>query len=241
MGATTTRIAGDRTYEYKDGVWYLIEEEDTVGQGDAHAMLAIALFDMLQELLWDHPLARVFFDIFLHWDKTDGDLCVAPDLVVFPQIDDPARGRSALYLWEEASRPVFVLEVLSTSSRDTDPDEKLRVYQDDLGVPEYFICDPMDGAQQVWGHRLEVGEYREIEPDEQGRVWSEELRAWFGPDELGDMQVWDASGRRMSRHVAAVREREAERQRAEAAEARTRELEAALRRMQDAGNDEPKA
>lgn len=267
MADTLTRVEGDRAYEYKDGVWYLIEEEDQVAQGDWHAVLARALWEMLEELLRPHPLARVFFDIFIHWDKTKSDRCLAPDLVVFPRIE--RRNCKAMYLWDEASMPVFVLEVLSDKTRSRDLNLKLRAYQDEMRVPEYFMCDPTDGEQQVCGFRLVDWKYQPIEPDERGRVWSEELRAWFGPDELGDMQIWDASGRRMARHeealdereaerlradaerlraeaaleqaASAARERDAERGRAEAAETRAREMEAALRRLRDARNDEPAA
>lgn len=257
MAATATRLDGDRFYELKDGVWYLIEDEENMGQGDPHALMAIALFEMLKELLRGLPLARVFHDIFIHWDKARGDGCVAPDLAVFPRMEP--RERSAIYLWEEASWPIVVVEVLSKNTKAKDRGEKLRTYQDKLRVPEYFICDPTEGAQKVWGHRLVDGKYRQIAPDDRDRVWSEELHAWFGPDEGGMLQVWDASGRRMSRHELTLEERDearaerdAERQRAEAAlreaseqaqwreaaEARARELEETVRRLQTSRDGE---
>jgi Uma2 family endonuclease len=260
MTSTETRVEGNRAYELKDGIWYLIEDDEHMGQGDPHVILLNALFNMLLDLLRDHPLAHVFQDIYIHWDKTQGSLCLAPDLAVFPRIEP--RERRSVYLWEEASRPVFVLEVLSSSTADQDWGDKLIRYRDDLRVAEYFICDPKEGEQKVWGHRLVDGEYRGIIAREDGRVWSEELQAWFGQDEAGMLHVWTRDGRQLRWHVAAVEyaeevvverdeaiaerdaqrqraeealaQREAQRLRAEAAETRARELEEMVRRFQAA-------
>lgn len=259
MPETMTRAVGNRFYELKDGIWYLIEDEENMGQGDPHALLAIALFNMLEELLRDRPLSRIFHDIYIHWDRAKGDLCVAPDLAVFPTMEP--RERRSIYLWEEASWPIVVVEVLSESTRQHDLHDKLKQYRDDLHVPDYFVCEPREGAQEVWGYRLAGGQYREIEPDEHGRVWSEQLQAWFGMDEEGMLAVWDGSGKQMSRHGvtvaerdevraerdAAQAERDSQRQRAEAAEhvaaeaeARARALEEELQRLRgsSAGNAE---
>src|SRR5205823_3169278 len=124
------------------------------------------------------------------------------DLVMFPEAS--AGNRQAIYLWEEASRPVFVLEVLSHTRHDQDPRKNPRLYQDDLRVPEYFVCDPMLDYPRAWGYRLVGGQYQQIEAGRDGRVWSEELRAWFGTDESGQVRVWDERGRRMLRHREAV-------------------------------------
>lgn len=241
--------------EWVKGVWYAIEEDEYVSEGNWHAIVLTALFDKVRYLLRDRPLARAFMDVMVHWHEGTDNPKLAPDLTVLPVVEDPKRKRGSLRLWEEASWPVFVLEVLSESTEIKDFNEKFEVYQERLRVPEYFICDPDPDRQVVWGYRLEGGIYQEIEEGEHGRVWSEQVGGWFGVDEEGMIQVWDSDGVRVPGHEEAVdgfatarQERDAARQeldaaarRAEMAETQLRELQEALQRREppDAGAPAP--
>lgn len=231
-------------YEEVNGVLYPVTEETPVVQSNWHVSTVMAAHEMIWALLRDRPGETLFSDILLYWDEGDPKKRVAPDLVVFPEIACPEDLRRAIFLWNEASRPTFVLEVLSESTMVDDLTTKAAIYSDVLGVAEYFLCDPEAQPMQVWGYRLHEGAYEAIRRDERGRLWSAELRAWLGPDDYGMLQVWDESGAAMPRYETALRRAEEERRRlnearsraieerrrAEAAEERIRALEEELRR-----------
>lgn len=219
-----------------DGVLYPYTEEVPVVQSNWHVDAILAAVFMLRALLRDRPTAVAFTDIFVYWERGTPRKKIAPDVLVLPVVEHPERERKALYLWRERSRPNFVMEFLSQSSQEEDLESKMALYQDVLRIPEYFICDPVQ-PMELFGMRLVDGAYVEVAPNEDGRLWSEQLRGWLGTDDLGRIQVWDAEGQAIPRYEEALAEREAalhlaqeERRRREAAEARVRELEDALRR-----------
>ena len=91
---------------------------------------------------------------------------------------DPAP-RTSWVAWREGGRlPNVIVEVLSRSTKPIDRGPKVRLYQDVLRTPEYFLFDP-DGGQ-LEGHRLVEGLYRAIEPDAAGRLSSRELALALG-------------------------------------------------------------
>ena len=91
---------------------------------------------------------------------------------------DPAP-RTSWVAWREGGRlPNVIVEVLSRSTKPIDRGPKVRLYQDVLRTPEYFLFDP-DGGQ-LEGHRLVEGLYHAIEPDAAGRLSSRELALALG-------------------------------------------------------------
>ncbi len=230
-------------YEEIDGVrypWY--EEDDSMVQSDRHGLTIAEAINMVSAVLRDRPTARVFTDVFLFWEKGSPQKRHAPDLFVLPEVDRPERERKSVKLWLERSRPVFVLEVLSERSAHHDFGEKYDAYEAEIGIPEYFIVDPTPRPVYVRGYRLEEGGYLPIASDEEGRVWSETLGAWWGASEGGTLQLWDAQGRPVPRYgeavdriAAAERRAEDETRRRVEMEARVRELEEALRQQKEQG------
>ncbi|HET6384042.1 MAG TPA: Uma2 family endonuclease [Armatimonadota bacterium] len=244
--------------EMIDGVLYPYEEEEPVVQGNWHAETVIEIVNCAQGLFADRPDTGIFTDIFVFWWEGDSARKFAPDLIILPSIEEPERERKSVYLWQEKSRPIFVVEVYSPKTAEEDTGPKMELYQNELKIPEYFLCRRLAQMLDIWGYRLMDGEYQPIEPDKDGRIFSEQLEAWAGSDEKGRFQFWDKSGRviagyaRVSEQAreeaarakreAARAKREAERARREArraakaeelrekAEARVRELEEELRR-----------
>jgi len=229
--------------------WY---EEETVVQGDWHGLTVVEAMNMVSGLLRERPGARAFSDTFLYWEEGNPRKRHAPDLFVFPEVDRPERERKSVRLWQEVSRPVFALEVLSEGTTHEDFGRKYDDYQNEIRIPEYFLCDPAPRPMRLWGYRLSQGVYTAIELDEQGRLWSEGLRAWLGTDDSGMLRIWDAEGRPMPRYQDALRlaeearrqaeeqahraeeqahRAEEERRLREAAEIRLREVEEELRRL----------
>ncbi len=93
------------------------------------------------------------------------------------------RKRNSWVVWEEGGKaPDLVIELLSDTTAHKDRNEKKLIYQDKLQVPEYFLFDPLNGDLE--GFRLRDRIYQPIQPDERGRLISEQcqlaLTRWEG-------------------------------------------------------------
>src|SRR5262249_750616 len=88
------------------------------------------------------------------------------------------RKHNRLYylVWEEGRGPNVVLELTSKTTRREDVSKKFNLYQDVLGVGEYFLFDPFADYLKPpeQGFRLVNGKYARIEPVA-GRLPSEVL------------------------------------------------------------------
>jgi Uma2 family endonuclease len=155
---------------------------------------------------------------------------------------DPDRERKAWIAWEEGGRlPDVIVELLSPSTAKKDRTEKRDLYARVFRTAEYFLCDPE--TREIEGLRLAGRFYRPIPPDENGRLWSEQLGVSFGPwhgvveRRTGDwVRLFHSDGtlvptREEAQYQRAETERdraEAERQRADAAEAELARLRVLL-------------
>jgi Uma2 family endonuclease len=92
---------------------------------------------------------------------------------------DPDRERKSWISWEEGGRlPDVIFEMLSPSTAKKDRTEKRDLYARVFRTAEYFLCDPETGTLE--GLRLAGRFYQPIPPDENGRLWSEQLGAFLG-------------------------------------------------------------
>jgi Uma2 family endonuclease len=100
----------------------------------------------------------------------------APDL--FAVLGVPKRERKSWVIWAEGGKgPDVVIELLSDSTAAVDKGKKKQIYQDLVRVPEYYWYHPATG--EFAGFALRDGEYRPIEADLQGRLWSKKLDLWL--------------------------------------------------------------
>ena len=171
-----------------------------------------------------------------------------PDLLVAFDVSPAKYEASNGYIVSEQGKaPDFVLEVASESTATADLNEK-RDYYAMIGVLEYWRFDRTGEhyGTRLAGERLEGGAYRPIPRDE---LPSGDLQG-YSPA-LGvnlravarDLEFCDpATGRPIAtfeseraRANTAEAERDAQRMRADIAEARIRELEEQLRRRQQSG------
>lgn len=91
------------------------------------------------------------------------------------------RLRKSWVVWEENGKyPNLIIELLSSSTAKTDRNLKKELYQDNFRTPEYFWFDPY--TLEFQGFRLENNKYREIQPNNRGWRWSEELELYLGVD-----------------------------------------------------------
>lgn len=91
---------------------------------------------------------------------------LGPDVYVV--LDADSYPRPSWVIWDEGKAPEVVLEVLSESTHRRDRGEKKRIYQDDIGVEEYFWYDPLTG--ELAGFRRRDGRYEPLAPDAAGRL-----------------------------------------------------------------------
>jgi len=141
---------------------------------------------------------------------------------------DPSRERKVWIAWEEGGRlPDVIFEMLSPSTAKKDRTEKKDLYARVFGTAEYFLYEPETGKLE--GFRLAGRFYQPIAPDEHGRLWSEQLGAsvglWHGEVE-GKPDDWVRLFRPDGSLIPT--KGEAERQRADAAEAELARLRALL-------------
>ena len=157
---------------------------------------------------------------------------VSPDVYLAFGVEAEAIRRRKLYLpWEVGKPPDWVLEVASSSTGAEDIGRKRAIYAR-IGVPEYWRFDPQDGeyhGARLAGDRLVGGKYRPIAlttvPDG--------ILKGYSPV-LGLSLCWDDNWPRLydpaaNRYLETWQQERAARL---AAEARIRQLEAALRRRQ---------
>lgn len=157
-----------------------------------------------------------------------------PDLFISFNADPELyRINNGYVVSEQGKPPEFVLEIASPSTRENDNGEK-RLFYANLGVLEYWRFDEEDSEASVKlaGERLENGEYTPLEVVSR----EEGLLEGFSPAlglclrwEQGTLQWYDPEGQKYIATAAA------ERQLREAAEARVRELEAEISRLQGEG------
>ncbi len=94
-----------------------------------------------------------------------------PDVFVVQGVE--RRERKSWVVWQEGKGPDVVIELLSETTAAKDKEEKKRIYQDRLRVPEYFWYDPFSGE---WaGFTLRGGRYEPMAEDAAGRLISQQL------------------------------------------------------------------
>jgi Uma2 family endonuclease len=98
----------------------------------------------LNRLLDAHALAHGIADVF----ELPADLEVEPGQLTIPDLFVLPLGTS-FHRWEDAPRPLLVVEVLSPSTARYDRGLKRRFYQR-AGVPEYWIVDVDARVVERW-------------------------------------------------------------------------------------------
>jgi Uma2 family endonuclease len=138
-----------------------------------------------------------------------------PDFFLVKQTQK--RPRNSWVVWEEDGKyPNLIIELLSTSTADTDRNLKKNLYQDHFHTPEYFYFSP--DSLEFAGFKLVGSEYKEIAANDNGWRWSQELGLYLGI-ESGKLRYFTANGSLVptpeEAALQAQLELEQERQRAE--------------------------
>ncbi|MCG5060216.1 MAG: Uma2 family endonuclease [Limnoraphis sp. WC205] len=100
-----------------------------------------------------------------------------PDFFVV--LNTERKPRNSWVVWEEGGKyPNVIIELLSPSTANVDRTTKKKIYQDIFRTPDYFWFSP--NTLEFQGFHLVDGEYQELQPNETGRLWSQQLQLFLG-------------------------------------------------------------
>ena len=141
-------------------------------------------------------------------------------------------------VWKEGGRyPDIIIELSSPTTVHIDRTVKKELYRDVFRTRDYFCYDP--DSQKLEGWRLDQGQYVELTPSPEGRLWCAELGLWLGTwvgEYLGQRTTWlrffTAGGNVVEVFAEAERKRaDAERKRADEERNRADAQDAELARL----------
>lgn len=228
---------------------YLLEE-DEMGESEAQFQLIRYLVAVLEWL----SLAKnwkISGNLELtHRGVRNSQHKITPDISVYKNFTMPAQEKWRLKSWNiERSQvaPAVVFEISSNSTWQSDivpgEDNKPAIYGR-LGIKEYFAFDPNDppvwrntGGRRLLGWRYENGQAVELQPDEQGQLWSEELDSWLKVDGVY-LRLYDRDNNlRLTETEANKRDKELIKQENELKDQRIAELERLVRELRSNGSN----
>ena len=227
---------------YRDDDGFLLE--DGMSQINQHQTQTSQWCYVLKRRL---PTATVCADLPLHYDETDVDKTLVPDLFVALGAP-PDEEREGYRLWESAV-PDLVIEMLSKTTWRNDAGSKRRTYEH-WGVREYWLFDRLGKLPTpLVGLRLRDGHYREIDADAAGRKRSDVLGLDLyvhdrqlrfrdpatGEDLRNYDQAEDRADKEKSRANAEKERADAAKERADAEKRRADALERELARLRMRG------
>ena len=140
----------------------------------------IILFLSCLELLWrdrNDFYAAANLTVYYSPNQLKSEYFRGPDFFVV--LGTEKKTRKSWVVWEEDGKyPNVIVEVLSESTADTDKTTKKKIYQDTFRTPDYFLFDPEN--LELAGFHLVDGKYEELEPNERGHLWSQQLGLYLG-------------------------------------------------------------
>ena len=216
------------------------QEEDVFMPSEAHERLRNYLYNVLSALLDENAKAVILSDTNVAWDDPEIKPH-RPDLAVIFEVQTK-RNWSTFDVKAEGTRPALIIEITSPATRSVDFQEKYDQYEQ-LRVPFYVIIDAIPRRRRVTyelkGYRLTADGYVPLLLDARGWLWLEPVRAWLAVVD-GAVICYDEQEQRMQSYAAEARARKNAEKRAvreaqarAAAEARTAELEARLRQLEE--------
>lgn len=158
----------------------LVSSDDMPMDSEWHRRAMNLLIDCIDSHLRDRTDYYCGGDMFIYFSEQQArnrDFNGPDFFFVWDRPRQPPREWWAI--WEEEFRfPNVIIELLAPSTRKIDLGHKKDVYQDIFQTPDYFCYDP--DTEELFGWSLQAGSYHELEPNERGQLWSEQLGLWVG-------------------------------------------------------------
>lgn len=171
----TTTIVPTKSAISKE-IYYPDGDGKPMAESDLHRHVMNHCTESLEYFFSGRDDVYVAGNNFLYYVEGTPRRVVSPDCyVVFGVSPHP---RKSYKVWNENGHlPSVVIEITSDSTRNQDVESKYDLYQDVLGIPEYFMFDPTADYidSQLIGFRLTDQGYEPIPSDSYGRLHSEQL------------------------------------------------------------------
>jgi Uma2 family endonuclease len=135
-----------------------------MAETDWHRDLMVEVIETLKARYAADPDVYVTGNLLLFYEKGNKRRHVSPDC--FVTFGVPKGDRENYLMWEEGKGPDVAFEITSSSTRSEDVKKKFLLYQDRLGVTEYFLFDPREDylTPSMQGFRRVRGKFRPIRP-----------------------------------------------------------------------------
>ena len=156
-----------------------LESQEPPLESELHLRQILLLIQTLEYLWKDRQDFYAFGNLTIYYspEQQKNQDFRGPDFFVV--LDTERKPRKSWVVWEEGGKyPNVIVELLSPSTAKVDRTTKKEIYQDIFRTPDYFWFSP--NTLEFQGFHLLDGEYQEIQPDEQGRLWSKQLQLFLG-------------------------------------------------------------
>ena len=232
-------------------------------QSAEHEQICTYLRGLFRERFANVPTTVVLGDVLVAW-ATDDMRGHGPDVAVIFNVQQK-QNWSTFHEAYEGTKPRLIIEVTSPSTYSVDLETKVEHYAK-VGVEWYVIVDIVIRrdmpSKRLLGYQLTEDGYKRFEPNEKGWLWLAPVNLWLGWHE-GNIACYDEAGNWVEAgdsrmEEAQVRAAAAEQRADEEAQARTQaeqradvaekradeeararqQLEAELRRLRGAPNNE---
>jgi Uma2 family endonuclease len=144
--------------------------------------------------------------------------------------------RKSWVVWEEEGKyPNLIIEILSSTTASTDRGLKKQIFQDIFRTPDYFWFDP--DTLEFQGFHLLDGQYQALEPNEEGRLWSQQLELYLGVHD-SKLRFFTSEGYMvLSPTETALQEQQSSRQQRQRADEQQQRADRLAERLQELGVD----
>ncbi|MDY7022564.1 MAG: Uma2 family endonuclease [Cyanobacteria bacterium J06592_8] len=156
-----------------------LESKEPPLETELHLRQILLLIQMLEYLWQDRTDFYAFGNLTIYYSleqKKSQDFR-GPDFFVV--LNTERKPRKSWVVWEEEGKyPNVIIELLSKSTANVDRTDKKKIYQDTFRTPEYFWFSP--DTLEFQGFEIIQGKYQELQPNEQGYLWSQQLQLFLG-------------------------------------------------------------
>jgi Uma2 family endonuclease len=178
---------------------YPCHEEDDVPETPIHRRRTVYLYDALKVRFLN---GYVISNACIYWIPGDTQTYVAPDVFVV-QGRRTRRPPRVHRMWIDPP-VIFIAEIGSRSTFRQDRGPKLEEYRDQVKAAEYLYTDPAEVDDEVMEpltpanlhlYRLTTEGYVAVEPEANGRLYSEQLELEIGVDGDGELRLYAPDGK----------------------------------------------
>jgi len=207
------------------------QEGDHIVNSDMHLWFIAYLFTVFRNRTKDDPSALILSDTGVYWDHPELTYH-CPDIAAIFGIKKQKPEWRSFFVRNEGVRPHSITEVVSPNTRENDVETKLHEYHL-AEVPYYFIFDRKN-EHDDWslrGYQWTPLSYLPLNPDPQGRLWYRKLGLWLAAEGKEIVCYDGKTGKKIPNYNELSDAKDEASSRADAAEAKLKELEAELARL----------